>query len=139
MIKIKESGIETLKILKQDQETLEKSKETLNDIDYNISLTDRLMTGFYSWSGSVKNFFTMYPELKKEEIKNETNETKKEKQEIEAMSSLLEDIKNISLDMNSALYQSNQTLSKMNQQVDSTKKNIIKTNQKISDVNNKIL
>lgn len=98
------------------------------------------MAGFYSWGGSLKNLFTAYPELKKEEnIKNETKIQTKEKEEIDTMSNLLEDIKIISLEMNSSLDQSNQTLSKINQQVDQTKEKIIRTNKKITDVNNKIL
>jgi hypothetical protein len=146
LIKAKESGIETMKILKQDQELIRSSEVNMKEMEYNLTLSERLSTGFQSLTGTVKNYFSKEPDVKTltpVATTSKTNTTSvkpietisSEDKEIQMISDLLDQVKTVSLEINDSLDQSNTSLTKLNSQVDLANQSMKKTNQKLDKLN----
>eukprot|EP01080_Neovahlkampfia_damariscottae_P000063 gene63-4312_t len=101
--KIKELGIETLNDLKKQGEIVDNCNNTLNEIDHNLSLSERFVSQLSSVTGAALNIFRAPPVFQESETttnkKTNIKNSGKGNQKMEDITRLLDDIKDISLTM----------------------------------------
>lgn len=143
LIKSKESGIDTLRVLKSDEEKMKRNEENMKDIEYNITLSERLSTGFNSITGTMFNYFSRGPtvvgsnsDVSKKSTTHTSTVSVEAQKELDMISSLLDQVKEVSLEISDSLDRSNESMSKLNKQVDQTTDRMRRTNTKLVQLNN---
>jgi methyl-accepting chemotaxis protein len=141
---IKEYAKETVKDLQEQQETLNNYSNRMNEIEHNLTLSERLISNISSIAGTTLNYFRSAPVYEtKQEIQTSrqnsvsnsgSSQIEAKSEKMKEISSLLDDIKDIGLLMGDELDKSNATLKTISKQVDESTENMKKFNKKLDKI-----